>query len=156
MSWPRKFQVKSTLPLSTIFLKLSPLSQKPGPDKLSPLSQNLACTRMTQQPTQLFTPSFPDWQNALKHHFKNFTVYHFHDKMTHFLSLLICRDAIMTWLLFFHDDQNYWIQLGAQVKAVRLRYFLSDCEMENESRAYCLKKRELAYNGPLLEPSRGH
>ena len=46
MSWPRKFQVKSTLPLSTKFLKLSPLSQKPGPDKLSPLSQNLACTRM--------------------------------------------------------------------------------------------------------------
>ena len=46
MSWPRKFQVKSTLPLSTKFLKLSPLSQKPGPDKLSPLSQTQACTRM--------------------------------------------------------------------------------------------------------------
>ena len=42
-SWP-KFRVYP--PLSAKISGLSPLSQKPGPDKLSPLSQTLACTRM--------------------------------------------------------------------------------------------------------------
>ena len=40
------FQVKSIPPLSAKILGLSPPSQKPGPDKLSPLSQTQACTRM--------------------------------------------------------------------------------------------------------------